>query len=442
MYQFSSDIYDIRGTTNNQISNHYAENIGQKFTQYIKAKKIIVGYDNRFSSPELAQSLVKKINCNIIMLGLCTTPMLYFAAKKLNMDGGIMITGSHNPINQNGFKLLHGDLMLYGSGIANMISHKITKHNNSNHKIIFKDITEEYIEDILINHKPSKKLRILWDTGNCTTSCIIHKLVKKMPQHEHILINDLILQQATTDPTKEENLEKTVSSTKKHHCDVGFAFDSDGDRIGIIDNRGNILSNNQIFMLFIQNHPNIRNNIVIKDVKISDKINKIVKDMGGRCILSRTGHSFIRHMMKEKNAVLAGEGSQHIYFADKKYDDALYAAIMFINILSQNSWDDILSRLPQINSSPEIRIPIKNKLHIINLLRKKLQQNNIIYDDIDGIRVSNNKGWWLVRASNTEEALVICYEGNTKKHLQEIRENLRNILNEIDLNISLNFLHK
>ena len=417
--------YDIRGRFGREINIDYAKTIGQKFLQYTKAKNIIIGYDNRFSSPILEKALISGIkNCNIAKLGLCTSPMLYFASKRLKSGAGIMITASHNPIFDNGFKLLNSNLPLCGKELRNMLNTKLYKVKTGDGIVTHKDIAKEYVEDLFIDYTYKKKLRILWNPGSCTTSSIIHAVVDNMPEHEHIIIGSSISNYTTADPTKEHSLKHSIKLLKENNCDVCFAFDTDGDRICIIDHNENILSSSQILMIFIKYINNLNGSTVIVDVKISDKVAQMVQELGGTCIISPTGHSFIKHKIHKTGAIISGDGSGHIFFGEKGYDDGLYTAIKFISILSKNGWKTITNKIPKIYIASELRIKVNDRHNFVHKIKQYLICNHINFDNIDGVKVRVDGGWWLVRASNTEDVIVICCEGNSREKLKEIQSNV------------------
>ena len=416
----------MRGKFPNEINIHYAQSLGGKFVAYMKAKKIALGYDNRFSSPVLVQALLNHMSCEVIVIGLCTSPMLYFTVKHLQLDGGIMVTASHNPITDNGFKLLRGNLPLTIDETKQMLAINLLP-TNKEVKIIHYDINQQYIKNLLHEYSSKKKLKIAWDLGNCTVAKIIHPLIEKLPEHQHILLNEKISEYATADPMVDNNLEEITQLVKKEKCDVGFAFDGDGDRIRIIDNQGKALSSSYALMILIQDVLKFSiNKTVIIDVKISDKVIQLVESLGGTCLRCRTGHTFMQYMIHETNAIMAGDGSGHIFF---EYDDALYAALLFIKILSNSSWPELVYKLPEIYSIPEVRIKVDNKHNIILHLKRYLMKNNIVFDDLDGIRVNIQEGWWLIRASNTEEVIVICCESIKKDNLNAIYTKALSIIN-------------
>lgn len=425
--------YDVRGHFSSEINVDLAGVIGQKFVEYTKAQVVAVGCDNRFSSPLLEEELIKNLNCNVIRLGMCSSPMLYFAVKSLQLDGGIMITASHNPVTDNGFKLLKRNLPLCGDELQNMMSLQPRPNwpEISRGSVRFHDIKKEYIDDLLDGYNYHHSLKILWDPGNCTLGPMVTHLINYLPEHQHVIINNTPCDNKTANPVK-TSLELTIAQLRKDECDIGFAFDTDGDRLVVINSQGYVVSNDFILMILINSLGSIVDKSVIVDVKVSKHVIDLVQKLGGKVIVSPTGHSFIKRTLYEKKAILGGEGSGHIFFGEKGYDDGLYAALRLISILSYSNWNKILFNLPKIYTSDEIRIALQNAEHVLTRIKNYLVHNNIVFEDIDGIKVHTEDGWWLVRCSNTEEKIVICCEGYSAKGLVKIKCYLQAVLNGID----------
>ena len=435
--------YDIRGIVADTLSVQDAYYIGYNFAKKIRAKfksvNIVVGYDGRLSSPILEKSLIQGLfdnGANIIRIGLCPSPMLYFASIRLRAEGAIMITGSHNPSNYNGFKILTKEGSYFGKELLSLMKIKIMPLMHG--KIHYFDISNSYISNLVsaISFK-NNNLKVVWDPGNGSTGNIIKKLIKHIPG-EHILINsdvDGTFPSHHPDPTEEKNLVEIKKTIKKYHADIGIAFDGDGDRIGIIDDKGRILSGDKILLIFAYDLLEKQKASVIGDVKCSQVLFDEIKRMGGNPIMSKTGHSHIKVNMKKYSAKLAGEMSGHIFFADKYYgfDDALYAAIRLLTLTANNiELDKFMSTLPETFVSPEIKVFCSDEikfLTISNISKKvfeKYNSNEVI--TLDGLRVKNNHGWWLIRASNTEEALVVRFEGKSEKGKEELFLEVKNLL--------------
>ncbi len=432
--------YDIRGIVGETLSVKDAYFIGYNFAKKVKSKfnssKIIVGYDGRLSSPILEKNLIEGLynaGANITRIGVCTSPMLYFASAKLRADGAIMITGSHNPSNYNGFKILTKQGSYFGKDILNLVKTKIDKPLSG--KLNYFNISNAYISKLVDTIDFNKKnISVVWDSGNGSTGNILKKLVKHIPG-KHILINSNIdgtFPSHHPDPTEEKNLIDIKKNIKKNKADIGIAFDGDGDRIGVLDSKGNFISGDKLLLLYamdiLKKNPNSK---IIADVKASNIIFETINSLGGKAIMSKTGHSLIKAKMKETNALLAGEMSGHIFFSDDYYgfDDALYAAIRLLNIISQEfNIRKFLDRFKNLYSTPEIKVfcedNVKFKIidKIVKIAHKKYKEVSFI----DGIRVNFPYGWWLIRASNTQPAIIIRCEANSRK-------NLLNLINEVKL---------
>ncbi len=422
--------YDIRGKFGCVITAEYAAEVGRRFVEYTKAKRVAVGYDNRFSSPILECGLIKGLmGCEVLKLGVCSSPMLYFAVEHLGLDGGIMITASHNPLRDNGFKLLSDKFPICGQKLYEMMKLSGSNISDSEAVVYSADISLEYINSLFVNYRCKQKLRILWDTQNATIASIIGRITAMMPDHTHVCINDDMRNDVSANPMA-SNLHNTSRILLDRECDIGFAFDTDGDRICVIDRMGNVLSTSHVLIILLQHLRSLRGKLVIVDVKVSNKVLGVVSDIGAKYIVSPTGHSFIKAKMKKTGAILAGEGSGHIFFAENHgYDDALYAAIKLIMLLSCSCWDDLLADVPNIFLTPEVRIKVQNKNKVIERIKKYLRSRNVMFDVTDGVKVkTKNNGWWLVRCSNTEDVITFCCEGDSEDDARELYGVVKRIL--------------
>lgn len=449
--------YDIRGIYGKTLFDKDAFFIGKSFASFLKKngkKKISVACDSRLSSPALKSQLIKSLlesGIDVIDVGVGPTPMLYFSVYHLEMDAGIMVTGSHNPKDHNGFKILLKDRPFYGEDIKGLekiaAAGDFVKGEGSLKKL---DIESEYIEKLLSDcvlaeskshlldevdeFKPQKKLKIAWDAGNGAAGEVMKKLSERIAG-KHILLYEEIdgnFPNHHPDPTVAENLQDLIKVVVDENCDLGIAFDGDGDRIGVVDNEGEIIWGDQLMVFYareiLQDRPGAT---IIADVKASNVLFDEIRKAGGNAVMWKTGHSFIKAKMKETKAALAGEMSGHIFFADKYYgfDDALYAAIRIIDIVSNSPYSlaQLRKTLPKTFSTAEIRIDVseEKKFQIIDDLKINLKKSGLDFDDIDGIRVTTNKGWWLLRASNTQPVLVARCEANSKNNLEELKQGLR-----------------
>ncbi len=441
--------YDIRGIVADTLSVKDAYYIGYNFAKKIKDKfksiNIIVGYDGRLSSPILEKSLILGLfdnGANVTRIGLCASPMLYYASIRLRADGAIMITGSHNPANYNGFKILTKEGSYFGKDVLSLMKTKTMPLLFG--KIHYFDISNSYISNLVkaISFKKNN-LKVVWDPGNGSSGDIVKKLIKHIPG-KHILINsdvDGTFPSHHPDPTEEKNLIEIRRKIKKHHADIGIAFDGDGDRIGALDSQGNLISGDKLLLLFamdlLKQKPKSK---IILDVKASNLIFKTINSLGGTAIMSKTGHSFIKTKMKETKALLAGEMSGHIFFADKYYgfDDAMYASIRLLNIISQGfNIKRFLEKFKNLFSTPEIKVFCEdsNKFRIIDEIVKITSKKHLDVSYIDGIRVNSSNGWWLIRASNTQPALIIRCEANSKKNLITLIKEIDILLSKFDLKL-------
>ncbi|KJW03043.1 phosphomannomutase/phosphoglucomutase [Rickettsia endosymbiont of Ixodes pacificus] len=442
--------YDIRGNSLKDLTEEVAYKIGFCFAEMTITKdndKICIGLDGRLSSPTLCKALelgLTDAGAKIINIGVVSTPVLYFANKHFMPVGSIMVTGSHNPRDDNGFKMLQNGKSFFGPQIQDLLAkinvipwldHGI--HSDINWipqssrgmTITPYDIQSKYLKRILDGININPKLKVAWDCGNGATSNIIEEL-KKHLANKNIIINSKIdgnFPSHHPDPTNPANLQELIKLVKEQNCDLGIAFDGDGDRIGIISSSGKILFGDQILCIFaediLKENPNAT---IIVDVKASRFIVDKIKLFGGNPIIWRTGHPFIKSKMLETKALLAGEMSGHIFFADKYFgfDDAIYAALRLLDLLSKSdkTLDEIIDELPKSYSTPEIKIFVSSelKLKIIEEIKQKLLDDKIEFNDIDGVRVNTEHGWWLLRSSNTESIIVARAESANKDGLEKI----------------------
>lgn len=449
--------YDIRGIYNETLFDNDAFFVGLAFgslMQKLGKKQIAVGLDGRISSPILHERLIQGLifsGMNVKDVGLGPTPMLYFAVHHLKCDAGIMVTGSHNPAHHNGFKLTLKDKPFFGDDIQKLAEIAASGDLSCGEGKVEKiDICENYIQRLLedcilaesdselLNEieeiTPTKKLKIAWDAGNGAAGEIMTKLSSRICAKHVLLFNEIdgTFPNHHPDPTVPKNLLDLINVVKTKNCDFGIAFDGDGDRIGVVDGEGEIIWGDQLMVLFARDIL-IRKAgaTIIADVKASNILFDEIAKAGGKPVMYKTGHSFIKSKMKETGAALAGEMSGHIFFADSYFgfDDALYAAIRLINIAatSKQSITELRKTLPKAFSTPEIRIDCSDdkKFKLIADLAAQMKQEGLIFNDIDGIRMSNENGWWLIRASNTQSALVARCEGNSPENLNKLKENLR-----------------
>lgn len=432
--------YDIRGIVGETLSTEDAYYIGKSLGSFIAKRgngnKICVGFDGRLSSPELEESLVKGListGSEVIRVGLGPTPMLYFSVNYLKANAGVMITGSHNPPTHNGFKLMFDKLPLYGDDILKLgdiaASGEFVSGSGS---VSFEDVKEAYIEHLRQTYNGSKKLKIAWDAGNGAAGEMMSLLSEVIPG-EHILLNEKIdgtFPSHHPDPTVLENMLQLIDVVKKEKCDIGVAFDGDGDRLGAIDNEGNMIAGDHILTIFAKEV--LKSNAgatIIADVKASQTLFDAVAANGGKPLMWKTGHSHIKTKMNEINSPFGGEVSGHIFFKDNhNFDDGLYAAVRLINIISnsEDSFSDLVRKMPTMINTPEMRIDVdeSRKFAIIDEVKERMKNSGLEINDIDGLRVLSQDGWWLLRASNTQAALVARCESSTEEGLARLKTTL------------------
>ncbi len=443
-YKFNKSIlraYDIRGITGETLSLKDAFYLGKSFGSYLESgAKICVAFDGRHSSPALEEELVKGLlstGAEVIRVGRGPTPMLYFSVKYLKADGGIMITGSHNPPDHNGFKMMLAALPLHGDQILEL--GKIAEDGafkNGSGSVSFEDVKSDYLSHLLSAVKDGEELKIAWDAGNGAAGEMMKDLTDKLPG-THILLNEKIdgdFPAHHPDPSVEENMQQLIAVVKGENCDLGIAFDGDGDRIGVVDAAGKMIFGDQLMVLYardiLKEHPGGK---IIADVKASQVLFDDIKAHGGVPIIYKCGHSLIKTKMHEVGAPFAGEMSGHVFFADNfGFDDGLYAAIKLINILANSAEKigDIIDNLPKTYSTPEIRFEVDEarKFAIVEAVKEDLQSENAEISDIDGVRVLSKDGWWLLRASNTQAVLVARCESESEAGLEKLKKHLSGIL--------------
>ncbi len=427
--------YDIRGIFNDTLMLADAHAIGRAFGSIVAqsgGQRVALGYDGRLSSPALADAVadgLRAAGMDVLLVGRGPSPMLYFAVFHYEADAGVMVTGSHNPPDYNGFKLMLGQTSFYGPGIQRIGAiaaagawHQPAQPGRLHEQPVF----DAYVERLLRDVKLSRHLTVAWDPGNGAAGEVAAALAARLPGR-HSLINadiDGTFPNHHPDPTIPENLRQLQALVAAEGADIGLAFDGDGDRIGIVDGGGSILWGDQILALLardvLQRHPGAP---IIADVKSSQALFDEVTRLGGRPVMWKTGHAPIKHKMLEEASPLAGEMSAHIFFADGYYgfDDALYVALRFLNIASAapGGAEAMRKSLPQMHNTPEIRLECgeERKAELIRAVREKLAGEGADMIDIDGVRVRRGNGWWLLRSSNTQPILVARAEAASPAEL-------------------------
>ena len=432
--------YDIRGVVGETLSATDANAVGQAFgtitiERFGAEPKICVGYDGRLSSPELEAALVAGLTAtgaNVVRIGRGPTPLLYYAAHILEADGGVMITGSHNPPEYNGIKMVLGGDSFFGEDIQALGARVAAEvYASGAGSIEDQDLMDRYVARIAADHPAAGAMRIAWDPGNGAAGEALLKLIDKLPG-EHFVINaeiDGTFPNHHPDPTVEGNLTQLKELVAENNCDIGIGFDGDGDRVGVIDEKGRVLYGDQI-LLILAREILARNAgaSIITEVKASQVFFDEVTRAGGKPIMWKAGHSLIRTKMKEIGAPLAGEMSGHIFFADGYYgfDDALYAAVRLLAILAggDQSLADMRDALPVMFNTPEVRFDCaeETKFQVIEDIKARLgNETGVTVRDIDGVRVETPDGWWLLRASNTQAVLVARCESASEDGLARLK---------------------
>ncbi|MBU1120304.1 MAG: phosphomannomutase/phosphoglucomutase [archaeon] len=442
--------YDIRGKVGIDLNEEAMELIGKAIGTFFQQKKsllsfgkktLIIGRDNRTSSESFSKALIKGITStgiNVIDLGLTPTPLNYYAVVKLNASGGVMLTASHNPSEYNGLKLSASK----GAAIAGEKIQEIRKILEANSfskgegKTEEKNITEDYFKELVKKFDLPKKLRIVVDAGNGLAGLIAPKAFRKLGCEVVELYTELdgTFPNHLPDPTVDENVVDLISWVKAEHADLGIAFDGDCDRLGVVSEKGERIEADKLLLFFardfLKKKPNSR---ILFDVKCSQALIDDIKSHKGIPVMDKTGHTNIKEKMRKEKILVGGEMSGHIYFADDwhGFDDGFYAACRFLSILSHSSFplSEMLSTIPLYYSSPEIRVYCgdKEKFKIVEELVKEFKQKFKVID-IDGARVLFKDGWGLVRASNTQPALVLRFEAKNPEALEEIKKVFRKTL--------------
>ena len=444
--------YDIRGIYPKEINENVIEQIAKAIS--IKCLKnnipeICVGRDGRLSGESLLDCLSESLSgfgINVINIGLVSTPLLYFAAKKNKHKSGIMITGSHNPKNYNGVKMVINDNPVSGSEIYKLI-YKDKPSTKKKGTIVYKDIKKEYIQEVKENVNINNKVKIVIDCGNGAAGCIAPDLFKSMGCEVIELFSEVDgnFPNHHPDPGKIENLNDLISKVKESDADLGIAFDGDGDRVGLVTNEGKVIYPDKIMMILSKDILSSKKGSIIFDVKCSNLLPDIISSHGGKPIMSPTGHFHIKNAIKRHNPLLAGEMSGHIFFNDKWYgfDDGHYSGARIIEIVSKENRkiSEIENELPLLYSTPELNIDVtdETKFKIIEDFSKECSLDGEKIT-IDGLRINFKNGWGLLRASNTTPKLVLRFEGNSVDDLNQIKSNFLNELSRICPNIDINLV--
>ncbi len=432
--------YDIRGVVGKTLSAADARAVGRAFgTELARSggRKVALGRDGRTSSPELAAAVAEGLSAcglEVADIGLGPTPMLYFTVREYGYDGGVMVTGSHNPAEYNGFKMMRSKASFWGKEIQDLGRLAAAgDFANGQGRVASREVHEAYVARLLRDYRGERKLTVVWDAGNGAAGPAMTALTRQLPGR-HILLNQDVdgrFPAHHPDPTVAANLEQLQDAVRAHRADVGIAFDGDADRIGVVDGQGRILWGDQILALLARDVLAERpGSTIIADVKASQVLFDEIARLGGQPLMWRTGHSIIKTKMAETNAPLAGEMSGHIFFADKWYgfDDALYAAVRLLSLVARGreSLAELRDALPAAINTPELRFPCREdrKFAVIDEAKARLRSAGAKFSDVDGVRVTTKDGWWLLRASNTQDVLVARCEAHDVAGLARLKADL------------------
>jgi phosphomannomutase len=434
--------YDIRGIVGKTLQPEDAFAIGRCFGSIVAradGKKVAVGYDGRLSSPDLEPQLVAGLRAcglEVIRIGLVATPMLYFAAYDQQADGAVMVTGSHNPPDYNGFKMMLGKKPFFGAQIQEIgrmarEGDVVPVAPGSDRQV---DITEAYAARVLRDYDGGeRKLKVVWDPGNGSGANITKVLAARLPG-EHVVLNgdvDGTFPNHHPDPTVAKNLVQIIEAVHHEKADLGIAFDGDADRIGVVDNEGHILFGDQLLVILARDVLKSKpGGTIIADVKASQVLFDEVAKAGGQPLMWKTGHSLIKAKMAETGSPLAGEMSGHVFFADKWYgfDDAPYSAVRLLGIVARmtETLSAVRAALPAVINTPELRFdcPEERKFEVVQEVKDRLAKAGAKVQDVDGVRVLTEDGWWLLRASNTQAVLVARCEARDEAGLERLKADL------------------
>ncbi len=440
--------YDIRGRVDEDLTPEVVEALGRGYaTMMIREKgvpspTIALGRDCRLSSDRLRDNLIQGLtasNCRVLDIGVCPTPMLYYALFNLEVDGGLMITGSHNPPEFNGFKVCVGRETIYGPHIRHL--GEIMEKGDFVHgqgSVETVSITSRYMETLKEGIHLARPVNVIVDAGNGTGGAIAAPLMESLGCLVECLFCEMDghFPHHHPDPTIPDNMRFLIEKVTTTGAELGIGYDGDADRIGVVDDKGHIIWGDQLMILFsravLAEHPGAT---IVSEVKCSMNLFKDIENHGGRAIMWKAGHSLIKKKMREEKALLGGEMSGHIFFADRYfgYDDAIYASLRLLELVSNDSRtiSEMLSDVPQTFSTPEIRMdcPDEKKFDVVAAIRDDFIQNGYNLVDVDGVRVIFEDGWGLVRPSNTQPVIVLRFEATTESRLAEIRKLIEDKLN-------------
>ena len=431
--------YDIRGVVGKTLHAADAFAIGRAFGTVVARKggrRVAVGYDGRLSSPDLSAALVEGLKASgmhVLLVGRGPTPLLYYAATTLETDGAVMVTGSHNPPDYNGFKMMLGRAAFFGADIQTLgalaAAGDVVEAAPGSDEAV--DVTDRYIDRLVQDWDGGeRRLRIVWDNANGAAGEVLARLVQKLPG-EHSILNGTIdgtFPAHHPDPTIAKNQEQLIAAVHAAGADIGIGFDGDADRIGAIDDKGGMLLGDQLMVVLardvLRTHPGAT---IIADVKASQVLYDEIAKAGGEPLMFKTGHSLIKAKMAEIKSPFAGEMSGHIFYADRWYgfDDALYVAVRLMGIVARmdGKLSAVREALPKVVNTPELRFDCDDtrKFAVVQEVAARLRARRAAMNEIDGVRVLTDDGWWLLRASNTQAVLVARVEARDEAGLLRLK---------------------
>ncbi len=429
--------YDIRGVVDQDLTDEVVLSLGKGFGTYFRrnnAMKISIGGDVRLSSERFRKRIaegIRSAGVDVVDIGPVPTPVQYFSMYHLKVDGGVQITGSHNPPEFNGFKLTLKNSPVYGEAIQEIM--KIINDadfSTGNGGFETASVNDDYIEVIKNGINIERPIKVVLDSGNGAASLIAHRLFKEMNVESIDLFDtpDGNFPNHHPDPTVVENIQELIKTVRETGADLGIGYDGDGDRIGVVDEKGDIIWGDRLMIIFgrdiLKNHPGAP---VIFEVKCSQALPEMIEKFGGKPVMWKTGHSNLKKKMKETGSPFAGEMSGHLFFADRFYgfDDAIYASARMVELLSKSDkkMSELLEDVPQYYSTPEIRAEVATDEEKFTIAQKAKEYFSSKYDviDVDGVRIQFGDGWGLVRASNTQPVLVLRFEARTPERMEEIK---------------------
>jgi len=440
--------YDIRGVVGKDYDDDFARLLGRAFARALTnhgGKRAVISRDCRLSSPSLAKALIKGMiesGLEVTDLGILTSPMLYFSLHNLEVDGGIQVSGSHNPPDQNGFKVCVGTDTLYGEAIQHLKEIIEMKDFPAGEgEVGEQSIVDDYVDWIVGNIKIERPVKVVLDSGNGTAGPVAPRIMRDLGCEVTDLFSEMDgnFPNHHPDPTVEKNLVALVAKVGETGAELGIGFDGDGDRIGVVDDLGRVIWGDKLMILLSRAVlKEVPGATIVGEVKCSHLMYKDIEAHGGRGIMWKAGHSLIKAKMKEEGAVLGGEMSGHIFFKHRYfgYDDAIYSGCRLLELLakSEKKLSEMIDEMPRTVSTPEIRIEStdENKFDIVAEATDYFKSKGHEVIDVDGARLVFPDGWGLVRASNTQPMLVMRFEAESEERLKEIQELMEKKINELN----------